>query len=42
MVEDQGRNIAGMGIPVADKATALGGLIDRGFKYPEALLGAAK
>ena len=38
MVEDEGGDVAGMGIAVADEATALGGLVDGGFEDPEVLL----
>jgi len=39
MVEDQGRDIAGIGIAVAHKATALGALENRRFEHPEVLFG---
>jgi hypothetical protein len=42
VVEDEGGDVAGMGIAIADKAAALGGLIDGGLEDPEALLGPAK
>ena len=42
VVEDQGRNIAGMGVAVADEATAPGRLIDRRLEDPEILLGATQ
>jgi hypothetical protein len=42
VVEDQGRNIPWVGIPIADKPPALGGLIDSGFEDPEAFFGAAQ
>jgi len=38
VVEDQGRNVAGMGVTVADEATALGRFIDNSFEDPENLL----
>jgi hypothetical protein len=38
VVEDQGRNIAGMSVAVADEAAALGRFIDNGFENPEVLL----
>jgi hypothetical protein len=41
VVEDQRRNIAGMGIALADEATALGRFIDRGFEHPKVLLQAS-
>jgi hypothetical protein len=42
VVEDQGRDVAGMGIAVADEAAALGRLIDGRLENPEVLFGAAK
>jgi hypothetical protein len=42
VVEDQGRNVTGMGIAIADEAAAVGGLIDGGFEHPEVLFGPAK
>ena len=39
VVEDEGRHITGMGIAIADEATALGGLIDGSLEDPEVLLG---
>jgi hypothetical protein len=38
VVEDQGRNIAGMGVAKAHEATALGRSIDNSFEDPEVLL----
>jgi len=38
VVEDQGRDIAGMGVAVADKAAALGRFVDNSFEDPEVLL----
>jgi hypothetical protein len=42
VVEDEGRDVAGMGVTVADEAAALGRLIDRGFEHPEVFLGTAQ
>jgi hypothetical protein len=42
VVEDEGRDVAGVGIAVADEAAALGRLIDRGLEDPEVFLGAAQ
>jgi hypothetical protein len=42
VVEDEGGDIAGMGIAVADEAAALGGLIDRSLEDPEVLLRATQ
>ena len=42
VVENQGRNIAGMGFPVAGEPTAFGRFIDRGLEDPAVLLGAAQ
>jgi hypothetical protein len=42
VVENQGRDIAGMGIAVADKATALGGLIHGRLKNPKVPVGATQ
>jgi hypothetical protein len=42
VVEDQGRNIAGMGVAVTDEAAALGRFIDRGFEDPIVLRRTAK
>ena len=42
VVEDEGGDVAGMGIAVPDEAAALGGLIDRGLEDPEVLQGAAQ
>jgi hypothetical protein len=39
VVENQGRNVTGMGVTVADEATAVGGLIDGGLEDPKVLLG---
>jgi len=39
VVEDQGRDVAGMGVAIADEAATLGRLIDGGLKDPEVLLG---
>ena len=41
VVEDQGRDIARMGIAVANEATALGGLVDCSFEDPEVFFGTA-
>jgi hypothetical protein len=38
MVENQRGDIAGIGVAVAHKATALGRFIDRGFEDPEVFL----
>jgi hypothetical protein len=38
VVEDQGRDIAGMGVTVAHEAAALGRFIDNSFEDPEVLL----
>jgi hypothetical protein len=35
MVEDKGRNVAGVGIAIAHEAPALGGLENGGFENPE-------
>ena len=37
MVEDQGRDVAGMGVAEADKATTPGGFVDNGLEDPEVL-----
>jgi len=42
VVEDEGRDVAGMGIAIADEPAALRGFIDGGLEDPEALLGAAE
>jgi len=42
VVEDEGGDIAGMGIAIANEATAVGGLIDGGLEDPEVLLGATQ
>jgi len=42
VVEDQGRNIPGMGVAKAHEATALGRFIDGGFEHPEILFGTAE
>ena len=42
VVEDEGRDVAGVGIAITNEATALGGLIDGGLKDPEVLLGATQ
>jgi hypothetical protein len=42
VVEDEGGDVAGVGVPVPDEAPALGRLIDRGLEHPEALPGLAK
>ena len=42
MVENQGRDIAGMGITITNKAPALGRFIDRGFEHPKVLFGVAE
>jgi hypothetical protein len=42
MVEDQGRDIAGMSVAVAHEATAFGRFIDRGFEHPEVLFRATE
>jgi hypothetical protein len=42
VVEDQGRDVAGMSVTVADEAPALGRLVHRGLEDPEVLLGAAQ
>jgi hypothetical protein len=42
MVENQGRNIAGMSITVANEAAAFGRFIDRRLEHPEVLFGAAE
>jgi hypothetical protein len=41
VVEDQGRDIAGMGIAVADEAAAFSGFVDGSLEDPEVFLGAA-
>jgi len=38
VVEDQGRNIAGIGVAKAHEAAALGRFIDNSFEDPEVLL----
>jgi hypothetical protein len=42
VVEDEGGDVAGMGIAIADEAAAVGGLIDGGLEDPEVLLGATQ
>ena len=42
VVEDEGRDVTGMGIAITNEATALGGLIDRRLKDPEVLFGATQ
>jgi hypothetical protein len=42
VVEDEGGDVAGMGVAVADEATAFGRLVDGGFEDPEALLRVAE
>ena len=42
VVEDQGRDVAGMGITVPNKPTTFGGLIDSSLEDPEVLLGATE
>jgi hypothetical protein len=42
VVEDEGGDVAGMGIAIADEAAAVGGLIDGGLEDPEVLLGATE
>ena len=42
MVEDQGRNVARMGVAIPDKATTFGGLEDDGPEDPEVLSRAAE
>jgi len=42
MVEDEGRDVAGVGIAVTDKAAALGRLVDSGFEDPEVLVRSTK
>lgn len=37
MVEDERRDVAGMGVTVTGKAAALGGFVDRGLEDPEVL-----
>jgi hypothetical protein len=37
MVENQGRDVTGMSVAEADKATALGRLVDSGLEDPEIL-----
>jgi hypothetical protein len=39
MVEDQRGDVAGMRVPIAHEAAALGRLVDGGFEHPEVLLG---
>jgi hypothetical protein len=39
VVEDEGGDIAGMGIAVTDEAAALGGFVDGGFEDPEVPFG---
>jgi hypothetical protein len=38
VVEDEGRDVAGMGVAIADEAAALGRLVDGSFEDPEAFL----
>jgi len=42
MVEDERGDVAGMGVPIADEAAAVGGLIDGGLEDPEVLFRVAK
>jgi hypothetical protein len=42
VVEDEGGDVAGMRIAIADEATALGRLVDGGLEDPEALLRVAE
>jgi hypothetical protein len=42
VVEDEGGDVAGVGIAIADEAAALGRLVDSGFENPEVFLGAAE
>lgn len=42
MIEDQGRDIAGMGIGITDEAPAPDGLVDSGLEHPEVLGGPAE
>jgi len=42
VVEDEGRDVAGMGVAVADEAAALGRFVDRGLEHPEVLLWTAQ
>jgi len=42
VVEDQGRDVARMGVPIANETTALRGLVDCGFEHPIILLGTAE
>jgi hypothetical protein len=42
MVENQRRNIAGMGITITNEATTLGRFEDRGFEHPKVLFGTAQ
>jgi hypothetical protein len=39
VVENQGRNVTGMGVTVPNKAAALGRFIDGGLEHPKVLLG---
>ena len=39
VVEDQGRDVPGMGIAITNKPATLGGLVDRSLKDPKVLLG---
>jgi len=38
VVEDEGGDVAGMGIAIAHKPPACGGLVNSGFEHPEVLL----
>jgi len=42
VVEDQGRDVAGMGVAITDKAAALRRLVHSRFEDPEVLLGSAQ
>jgi len=42
MVEDEWGDVAGMRIPVAHEASALGGFVDSGLENPEVLLWATQ